>query len=106
MPFFDCTTLPQRVVVPGYRARFLHGEQMTVAYWDVDAGAALPEHAHVHEQIAHVLSGEFELTVAGEPRVLTSGTVAVIPSGVRHSGRAVTDCRLLDVFHPVREDYR
>lgn len=68
MPFIDCTALPQREVVPGYRARFLHGEQMTVAYWDVEAGATLPEHAHVHEQIAHVLSGEFELTVAGEPR--------------------------------------
>ena len=38
--------------------------------------------------------------------VLTPGTVALIPSGVRHSGRAVTDCQLLDVFHPVREDYR
>lgn len=106
MAFIDTNTLPQREVVPGYRARFLHGEGMTVAYWEVAAGAALPEHAHVHEQVAHVLSGEFQLTVAGEPRVLTPGVVAHIPSGVRHSGRAVTDCLLLDVFHPVREDYR
>lgn len=106
MPFIDTRTLPEREVVPGYRARFLHGEGMTVAYWTVKAGATLPEHSHVHEQIAHVLSGEFELVVAGEPRILTPGTVALVPSGVRHSGRAVTDCELLDVFHPVREDYR
>lgn len=106
MAFIDCTALPQREIIPGYRARFLHAERMTIAFWEVDAGAAMPEHAHVHEQIAQVVSGEFELTVAGEPRVLRPGTAAVIPSGVRHSGRAVTACTLLDVFHPVREDYR
>lgn len=25
---------------------------------------------------------------------------------VPHSGRALTDCRVIDVFYPVREDYR
>jgi quercetin dioxygenase-like cupin family protein len=53
-----------------------------------------------------VQEGEFELTVAGQPIVLRPGEVLVIPSGVRHAGRAITDCRLLDVFNPVREDYR
>ena len=106
MPFIDVSTLPQREVIPGYRARFLHGQGMTAAYWEVDAGAAMPEHAHIHEQIANVLSGEFELTVAGERRRLAPGTAALIPSNVRHSGRAITACRLLDVFTPVREDYR
>lgn len=106
MPFTTLSDLTAREPVPGYRARFVHSATMTCAYWDVDAGAALPEHAHPHEQIAHVLEGEFELTVGGEVRVLTRGTVAVIPSNVPHSGRAITACRLLDVFHPVREEYR
>ena len=37
---------------------------------------------------------------------MTNGEVAVIPSGAVHSGRALTQCRFLDVFHPVREDYK
>ncbi|NOQ40057.1 MAG: cupin domain-containing protein, partial [Anaerolineales bacterium] len=48
----------------------------------------------------------FELTVDGEPLVLEPGMVAVIPGGVPHSGVALTPCRLLDAFHPVREDYQ
>jgi len=42
----------------------------------------------------------------GESRVLDPGVVAVIPPSVGHSGKALTACRLIGVFHPVREDYR
>ena len=106
MYFQNLDGIKEREIVPGYRARFIHSENMTLAYWEVEAGASLPEHSHPHEQIANVLEGEFELTVAGESRVLVPGQVAVIPGNVPHSGQAVTACRLLDAFQPAREDYR
>ena len=106
MYFHNLDAIPPREIVPGYRAKFIHSDGMTLAYWEVEAGAALPEHSHPHEQIATVLEGEFELTVAGESRVLVPGQVAVIPGNVPHSGRAITACRLLDAFQPAREDYR
>ena len=106
MGFLNLKDLEEREIVPGYRVKFVHSENMTLAYWDVDQGAALPEHSHPHEQIANVLEGRFELTVDGEPRILEPGMVAVIPGGVPHSGVALTPCRLLDAFHPPREDYQ
>lgn len=106
MSFQDLKDINEREIVPGYRARFVHSDHMTLAYWDVDPGAALPEHSHPHEQIANVLEGQFELTVDGESRILEPGTVVVIPSDVLHSGRAITACKLLDAFHPCRDDYR
>jgi len=63
-------------------------------------------HAHPHEQITNVLEGQFELTIAGEVHTAGPGTAIIIPGGVRHSGKALSDCRLLDVFYPVREEYR
>jgi quercetin dioxygenase-like cupin family protein len=106
MTFLTLKEIEEKEIVPGYRAKFVHSENMTLAYWDVDPGAALPEHSHPHEQIANVLEGRFELTVDGEPRVLEPGMVAVIPGGVPHSGKALTPCRLLDAFYPLREDYK
>ena len=98
--------LPSTQVLPGFRARFVHSERMTFAYWEIEAGGELPEHAHEHEQVCHVLQGRFELKIAGETHVLAPGVVAVIPSRALHSGRALSACRVLDVFQPVRDDYQ
>ena len=106
MGFLDLEFIGEKEIVPGFRARFIHSDNLTIAYWDVDLGAELPVHSHPHEQVANVLDGEFELTVGEETKILKPGQVAVIPSGVLHGGKAITPCRLLDVFHPTRDDYR
>ena len=106
MPFFDIKEQPSKEVIKGYTARPVHTGTMTMMYWTVEEGAAMPVHQHVHEQVAHVLKGRFELTIGGETSVLEPGMVAVIPPGVPHGGRALTHCELLDVFLPEREDYK
>ncbi len=95
-----------REVVPGYRARFIHTAHTTHAYWDIEPNRPLPEHSHPHEQTVNVLDGTIELVVGGQSHVLKPGDVLHIPGGVPHSAVAHTPCRVLDVFSPVREEYR
>lgn len=104
--FRSLDRIEERELVPGFRVRFVHGESMTVAHWTIRAGSALPSHKHPHEQISQVVEGTFELTVGEETRTLDPGLVAVIASNVEHGGRALTDCRIIDMFSPVRDDYR
>lgn len=106
MGFLTLEKIKQQELIPGFTARLIHTENMTIGYFNIKAGSVLPEHYHVHEQVSNVLSGEFEMNIDGQSQLLTPGQVAVIPSGVPHSGRAVTDCVILDVFNPVREDYK
>lgn len=103
---FDLENIPAKEIIPGYKVKFVHSKNMTFAYWDIEAGATLPEHEHMHEQVSNLTAGEFEITVEGEKQFMKSGSVIVIPSNVRHSGTAITHCRMIDVFYPVREDYR
>ena len=103
---YRVASLEGRELIPGHVGRFVHSDKTTHVYWDIEEGAELPEHSHPHEQIANVLDGTYELTVDGERHVLNAGDVLVIPGGATHSGRSHTPCRILDVFSPVREEYR
>jgi len=105
MSFVSLNEIPVIERIPGYFGRFIHSRNMTMAFWEIKAGSPIPEHRHVHEQIMTVTDGLFELTVDGEKRMMKAGDVCIIPSNVLHSGRAISNCRVLDVFNPVREDY-
>ncbi len=106
MPLIDFSDLKELDLAEGIRARVVNTGNVSVAHVDLDAGAVLPEHTHYHEQVVNVVDGELELTVDGEITILTRGRAMVLPPNVPHSGRAVTDCYVVDVFHPVREDFR
>ena len=96
----------EREIQPGLKARFIHSDNMTFAYWYIKAGAALHDHSHPHEQVVNVLEGKLKLTVDGEAQILEPGSIVIVPPNAVHAGEAVTDTRLIDVFYPVREDYR
>ena len=98
--------LPRQSVFPGIEGHLIHTERVTIGDFYIQAGTRLPAHAHPHEQTSTILEGTFEFTVGGETKVCGPGDVAVIPGNVEHSAVAITDCRVLDVFGPVREDYR
>lgn len=96
----------ERTIVPGMHGRFIHSDSMTFALWRIEKDARVPLHSHPHEQVAHVRSGELEMIVGGRKHLLAPGAVLVIPGNVPHEGRALTEVSVMDVFSPVREDYR
>lgn len=99
--------LKQKEVWKGYRARFVHTDNMTTGYWTVEAGWEFPLHSHHHEQISYVIDGQFEFNLDGEITLIEPGAEAiVVPPNAPHSGKALTDCALVDMFYPVREDYK
>ena len=105
MPLANLENVKELTLAPGIRARVVNTANMSVAHVVLDEGALLPMHSHANEQIVNVIDGELELIVAGETHNLTLGHVMVLPPMVPHSGRATTKCYVIDVFHPVREDF-
>jgi quercetin dioxygenase-like cupin family protein len=105
MTFVNLNDIKEFEISPGIRARVVNSASMSVAHVTLDAGAILPEHSHMNEQVVNVIEGELELTVNGKPRVLKPGVVEVLPPDAPHGGRALTACRVIDVFHPIRQDW-
>jgi len=97
--------LPELEIASGILLRAVTAASMTVAYVKLTRGALLPEHAHSNEQVVNVIEGVLEIIMDGQSYSLSPGKVLVIPPDVPHSGRAATDCRVIDVFHPARKDF-
>ena len=106
MPIIPLDEIITKEIFPGFQGKLVHSGRMTFAYWEIEPGNDLPEHSHEHEQVSHLLEGKFEFTIDGKKEIIEPGKVVIIPSNVKHSGRALTFCRVLDAFCPVREDYK
>ena len=87
---------------PGVDADFVHSDRVTLAFWRIRKDTPVPLHNHENEQIVNVLEGELEFTIDGVTEILGPGCIAVVPSGASHSGRALSDCRVVDTFQPVQ----
>jgi quercetin dioxygenase-like cupin family protein len=93
-------------VVPGITGYYAHGTNMSFGYVEIEEGSVLPEHHHVHEQITFIIEGQLDMIIGGKPFSLTAGMYYVIPSNIPHSAVAKTNCKVIDAFNPVREDYK
>lgn len=105
--FFEYNTLPA-LPAPNnlFDVRFISTSNITVAFNILKKGAAVPLHEHIHETIDYVQEGELEMTVAGETMLMQAGMVARVPGNTPHSARAVSDCRVINIFYPVRDDFK
>lgn len=98
--------IPEKEPAKGFHGKYIHTENTTIGVVEIDEGSILPEHSHPHEQTTIVTEGRLELTIDGETQVFYPGLVAHVPGDVKHSGKAITNCKVIDVFYPVREDYK
>ena len=106
MKLTNLCNINAKEVVQGYFGKFINSQNMSMAIWEVKADSPLPEHKHINEQITMILKGKFKMIVDGKTQILESGSVIIIPSNVPHSGLSITDCKIIDAFHPVREDFK
>ena len=100
------TKLQELEVFPGYKGKAIHSKNMTVVFWDIEAGKSFDKHSHPNEQVTVMIEGEMEMTINDETRIYKTGEMIIIPSNAKHSGISITDCKVVDVFYPVREDYK
>ena len=93
-------------LMEGITGHYAHGEKMSFGLVEIKEGTVMPAHQHVHEQITYLLEGQLDMQIDGMVYSLTPGSYHVIPSNSWHGARAITACTVIDVFAPVREDYK
>jgi quercetin dioxygenase-like cupin family protein len=105
MGLVDVSGLKELQIVPGIMVRAINTQTVTVLHVRITTGAFLPENSHHNEQVLNVIDGELELEVDGRQYILGPGMSFELLPTVVHSGRALSDCTVIDVFHPAREEF-
>jgi quercetin dioxygenase-like cupin family protein len=104
--FHQFADITPREMSPGFISHIIHAETNTIDSLKIKAGSVSEIHQHAHHQCTFVLEGEFELIVNGERQILIRDLFATIPGNIPHGGKAITDCKLLDIFNPVLENFK
>jgi quercetin dioxygenase-like cupin family protein len=110
---YSWSTVPLEQLNPELSRRIVTGKEVMVAQVYLKAGAVVPKHHHVNEQVTYILDGALRLWVGdnvdsqndADGIVVGRGEVLVIPSNVPHRAIALEDTLDLDVFAPPREDW-
>lgn len=104
--FHQLETLRTIMPAPGEStsAKVVSGQNLTMVWVDVQAGAHRAPHSHPHEQFVWLQSGRMDFRVGDGP-VTSCGPNAVltIPPNVEHEVWYRERCRYVEVFSPVQE---
>src|SRR5438876_2667030 len=82
------------------------GDRTLLSEVTLPKDGVVPIHAHHYEQIGYISSGALEFTIGDEVQVVRQGDGYIIPANVRHGCRALEDTVALDIFSPVRDEYK
>lgn len=69
-----------------------------------NGGVGAP-HSHPHRQVSYISEGRFEVTIGGETKTLSFGDSFFVPANAVHGVVALEKGRIIDVFHPMREEF-
>jgi quercetin dioxygenase-like cupin family protein len=105
--FVDRANCSRHNIFPGVDVFTAAGERMMLSRAVFEPRAVVEAHSHPHEQVGMVISGRARFIVGDEEQVLGPGDMYLIPGGVTHRVVALDEgLEALDIFHPIREDYR
>lgn len=51
----NLSTIPSKEIMPGLHGKLVHTENKSLVFWEVEKDAEVHEHAHMNEQVMHVI---------------------------------------------------
>ena len=105
--FADKYSWAHHRIFPGVDIYTTHGAHLMLSLVEMEPHAVVEAHSHPHEQMGLMLEGQAEFFIGDQQRTVRAGEMWRIPGGVVHKVIAGDKpVRALDVFYPIRDDYK
>ena len=83
-----------------------HSDSLMLVRHYFEQGWVGTRHSHPHHQLVYVVRGALRVDAGGKTFDVLAGDSFVVDGDVEHQASALEASEVLDVFTPVREDYR
>jgi quercetin dioxygenase-like cupin family protein len=82
-----------------------YSEDVMMVKVKFEKGGVGTMHQHPHTQVTYVESGEFEMTIGSNKRIIRKGDGYFVPPNVLHGCVCLEAGMLIDCFTPMRSDF-
>ena len=108
LQLYNWDTLPRETVRRGVTRAGFRGENVLLVMNWLEPGMDVNPHRHPFEQVVYIVKGRMRFHVGDNVIECGPGSLVRIPPDVVHYGEPIGDEPVLnlDVFSPVRDDYR
>lgn len=106
MHLYNWATMEEEQLNPLISRRVIHTERMTICKIRLKKGAVVPRHSHENEQVTVLEEGTLRFIFDDCDKVIRGGDTLSIPPNAPHRVEALEDSLAMDLFSPVREDWR
>lgn len=105
-PFFVAEEEVTYTVGEGVTRQFIgYNNNMMMVKVMFKKGAVGYQHSHPHVQASYIVSGQFEVKIGTECKILKSGDGFFVEPDILHGCTCLEDGAIIDVFNPIREDF-
>ena len=99
-------SVPMTLLVPGSESHLISTKELTVSFLTMKANSVFDVHTHENAQCMIVTEGYCDEIIDGKIYRVEAGDVIYLPANIPHGAFNLdVDCKAIDIFCPVREDY-
>ena len=93
--------------LPGiYRKTLIYNDNMMLCHFILEENSEVPLHSHKEHQIGYVIKGKLQFFTENEKFMAEEGDSYVFESNEKHGAKILKASEVIDVFSPLREDYK
>jgi quercetin dioxygenase-like cupin family protein len=97
---------PIKVIEGVFRKTLAYNDSVMLCHFLLEKDAKIPLHNHKEHQIGYVINGKVKFLTENGDFIAKTGDSYVFDSHERHGAILLEKSEIIEVFHPLREDYK
>jgi len=89
-----------------YRKTLAYNNDVMLCFFILEKDAVVPLHEHEAHQIGYVLKGKIKFITETREFIAKEGDSYVFNSNEKHGAELLEYTEVIEVFNPIREDYK